>query len=93
MFIDLRAIDSHSGLVTSLFALIQQFCLLNSNLGLKHFPIKPKHEDHPAEREADPQRAPGCWHGRASPALRGKVPGGPEASWSWRKGPDGSVSF
>lgn len=36
----------------SLFTLIQQFCLLNSNLGLKHFPIKPKLEDRPAGTKA-----------------------------------------
>lgn len=35
----------------SVFALIQQFCLLNSNLGVKHFSVKPKLEDHPVGRE------------------------------------------
>lgn len=40
----------------SCFALIHRFCLLISNLGPKHFPEKPKLEDHPAGREAGAHR-------------------------------------
>lgn len=54
----------------SLWVLIQQFCLLNSNLRLKHFPLKPKLEDNPVGREAGIHRGPwGTCMASALPAL------------------------
>lgn len=76
-----------------LFALIQQFCLLNSNLGLKHSPIKPKLEDHPAEREAGCIKGPSlciwaeglCLHWVTSPVWKPR--------WSGRIGWKGAFRF
>lgn len=76
----------------SLFALIQQFCLLNSNPGLKHFPIKPKLEDHPVEREARSTGSPQDICTEALPATERQIPSVWKTCWSWQDGPEMSVS-